>query len=91
MQPAGAKVRPNLAGSRHPMAGIQGRDAIEIDKIPLETWPRRNESDPLADDTWSIEFLLTAAEWSRHGERVRSVTQEVYRGWESGGQEDDSK
>ena len=68
----------------------QFRDALEVDKIPFETWPRRNESEPFADDTWSIEFLLTAAEWGKHGERVRSVMQEAYGGWESGGQEGDS-
>ena len=58
-----------------------------MDKIPFETWPRKNKMEPLADDTRSVEFLLTAAEWNRHGERVRSVMQEVYAGWESGGEE----
>lgn len=68
----------------------QFREALEVDKIPFETWPRRNEGEPFADDTWSIEFLLTAAEWGKHGERVRSVIQEGHGGWESGGQEGDS-
>ena len=72
------------------LAEDQVKEAVEVDKIPFETWPRRNQTEPLADDTRSVEFLLTAAEWSKHGERVRSVMQEVYGGWDSGGQEGDS-
>ena len=54
-----------------------------IEQIPFYTWPRGREGQVLEIPNTEIGFHITVADWETHKETLTTLTQAVYKAWES--------
>ena len=54
-----------------------------LNEIRYQTWPRNRKDNPLEDPQPEIQFLVNAAEWAAHKDKLSALTRAVYEAYQA--------
>lgn len=54
-----------------------------LNEIRYQTWPRDRKDNPLEDPQPEIQFLVNAAEWAEHKDKLSALTRAVYEAYQA--------